>query len=113
TYIPTREGWLYLAVVEDLFRRRIVGGSMDPTMTSRLVVDALEMALAARLRGASCSGLVAHSDRGSQYASEHDPRRLREERITCSMSGVGQCWDNAPTDSFFASLKKELVHDED
>ncbi|MDY3557450.1 IS3 family transposase, partial [Gemmata sp. JC717] len=113
TYIPTREGWLYLAVVEDLFSRRIVGRSMDPTMTSRLVVDAREMALAARLNGSSCSGLVAHADRGSQYASEHDPRRLREERITCSMSGVGQCWDNAATESFFASLKKELVHDED
>src|SRR3989442_1566835 len=62
TYIPTREGWLYLAVVEDLFSRRVVGWSMDATMTSRLVVDALEMALAARLRGASPSGLMAHSD---------------------------------------------------
>nr|WP_232068474.1 IS3 family transposase [Gemmata obscuriglobus] len=90
TYIPTREGWLYLAVVEDLFRRRIVGGSMDPTRTRRLVVDALEMALARRLQGASPSALVAHSDRGSQYAREHYQRRLREERIACSMSGVGQ-----------------------
>jgi putative transposase len=115
TYIPTREGWLYLAVVEDLFSRRIVGWSMDQTMTSRLVVDALEMALAGRLQGSSSSGpkLVAHSDRGSQYASEHYRRRLAEERITCSMSGVGQCWDNAAMESFFASLKKELVHDED
>ena len=115
TYIPTREGWLYLAVVEDLFSRRIVGWSMDKTMTSRLVVDALEMALARRLslRGSSSSGLVAHSDRGSQYAGEHYRRRLREERIACSMSRRGDCWDNAPMESFFASLKKELVHHED
>jgi transposase InsO family protein len=113
TYLPTREGWLYLAVVEDLFSRRIVGWSMDATMTSRLVVDALEMALAGRLKGSSGSGLVAHSDRGSQYASEHYRRRLREERIECSMSRRGDCWDNAAMESFFASLKKELVHDED
>ena len=113
TYIPTREGWLYLAVVEDLFSRKVVGWSMDQTMTSRLVVDALEMALAARLQGSSSSGLVTHSDRGSQYAGEHYQRRLSEERITCSMSRRGNCWDNAPMESFFASLKKELVHDED
>jgi putative transposase len=111
TYIPTREGWLYLAVVEDLFSRRVVGWSMDRTMTSRLVVDALEMALAHRLKGSS--DLVAHSDRGSQYASEHYQRRLSEERIACSMSRRGNCWDNAPVESFFASLKKELVHHED
>ena len=113
TYVPTREGWLYLAVVEDLFSRKVVGWSMDATMTSRLVVDALEMALAARLKGSSGSGLVTHSDRGSQYASEHYRRRLSEERITCSMSRRGNCWDNSPMESFFASLKKELVHDED
>jgi putative transposase len=115
TYIPTREGWLYLAVVEDLFSRRVVGWSMSETMTSRLVVDALEMALARRsvLKGSSSSALVAHSDRGSQYASEHYQRRLKEERIECSMSRRGECWDNAPMESFFASLKKELVHHED
>ena len=113
TYIPTREGWLYLAVVEDLFSRKVVGWSMDQTMTSRLVVDALEMALASRLKGSSPSGLVAHSDRGSQYASEHYRRRLSEEGIECSMSRRGNCWDNAAMESFFASLKKELVHDED
>lgn len=111
TYIPTREGWLYLAVVEDLFSRMVVGWSMAETMTSRLVVDALEMALARRR--SSSSGLVAHSDRGSQYAGEHYQRRLSEERITCSMSRRGDCWDNAPVESFFASLKKELVHHED
>jgi len=117
TYVPTREGWLYLAVVEDLFSRKVVGWSMDATMESRLVVDALEMALARRLplQGSSPSppGLVAHSDRGSQYASEHYQRRLAEERIECSMSRRGNCWDNAPMESFFASLKKELVHHED
>jgi putative transposase len=111
TYIPTREGWLYLAVVEDLFSRMVVGWSMDQTMTSRLVVDALEMALARRLKGSS--DLIAHSDRGCQYASEHYQRRLLEERMVCSMSGRGDCWDNAPMESFFASLKKELVHHED
>jgi transposase InsO family protein len=109
TYIPTADGWLYLAVVEDLFSRRIVGWSMDETMTSRLVVDALEMAVARRLPGA---GLLAHSDRGSQYASDHYQRLLGKHGITCSMSGVAQCWDNAPVESFFASLKRELVHDE-
>ena len=111
TYIPTREGWLYLAVVVDLFSRMVVGWSMAATMTSRLVVDALEMALSDRSEGSS--DRVAHSDRGSQYASEHYQRRLEQERITCSMSRRGNCWDNAPMESFFASLKKELVHDED
>jgi putative transposase len=113
TYVPTREGWLYLAVVEDLFSRMVVGWSMDQTMTSRLVVDALEMALARRLTLKGSSALVAHSDRGSQYASEHYQRRLAQERIACSMSRRGNCWDNAPMESFFASLKKELVHHED
>jgi putative transposase len=110
TYIPTREGWLYLAVVEDLFSRMVVGWSMDATMTSRLVVDALAMAVARRLPG---EGLLAHSDRGSQYASDHYQSLLGKHGIECSMSGVGQCWDNAPAESFFASLKKELTHHED
>jgi transposase InsO family protein len=110
TYIPTREGWLYLAVVEDLYSRMVVGWSMSEAMTSRLVVDALEMAVQRRLPG---EGLLAHSDRGSQYASEHYQRLLGKHGIECSMSGVGQCWDNAPMESFFASLKKELTHHED
>jgi transposase InsO family protein len=105
TYIPTREGWLYLAVVEDLFSRMIVGWSMDETMESRLVVDALEMAIGRRRPEA---GLLAHSDRGSQYASEHYQRVLASEGITCSMSEVGQCWDNAPVESFFGRLKCEV-----
>lgn len=106
TYIPTGEGWLYLAVVEDLFSRMIVGWSMDQSMESRRVVDALEMARARRRPGA---GLLAHSDRGSQYASEHYQRLLGEEGIVCSMSGVGQCWDNAPMESFFGRLKCEVA----
>jgi putative transposase len=106
TYIPTREGWLYLAVVEDLFSRMVVGWSMDRTMESRLVVDALEMAIARRRPAA---GLLAHSDRGSQYASDHYRRVLAEAGIVCSMSAVGQCWDNAPVESFFGRLKCEVA----
>jgi transposase InsO family protein len=109
TYVPTADGWLYLAVVEDLFSRTIVGWSMDATMTSRLVVDALDMAVRRRLPE---PGLLAHSDRGSQYASDHYQRLLGRHGIACSMSGVAQCWDNAPVESFFASLKRELVHHE-
>lgn len=105
TYLPTREGWVYLAVVEDLFSRMIVGWSMAESMESRLVVDALEMAIRRRRPEA---GLLAHSDRGSQYASEHYQRVLSEEGIICSMSGVGQCWDNAPVESFFGRLKCEV-----
>jgi len=110
TYIPTGEGWLYLAAVEDLHSRKIVGWSMSERIDSRLVVDALEMAIARRLPGA---GLVAHSDRGSQYASEHYQRLLASHGIACSMSRRGDCWDNAPMESFFASLKKELIHGAD
>jgi transposase InsO family protein len=110
TYIPTREGWLYLAVIEDLYSRKVVGWSLADHMESRLVVDALEMAVARRLPG---EGLLAHTDRGSQYASDHYQRLLEKHGIECSMSGVGQCWDNAPMESFFASLKKELIHHED
>jgi putative transposase len=110
TYIPTREGWLYLAAVEDLYSRRVVGWAMAEHMESRLVVDALAMAVQRRLPD---EGLLAHSDRGSQYASEHYQRLLAKHGITCSMSRRADCWDNAPMESFFASLKKELVHDAD
>jgi putative transposase len=106
TYIPTHKGWLYLAVVEDLFSRMVVGWSMAETMESRLVVDALELAIARRRPEA---GLLAHSDRGSQYASDHYQRVLASEGIVCSMSEVGQCWDNAPVESFFGRLKCELA----
>jgi putative transposase len=104
TYLPTAEGWLYLAVVEDLFSRRIVGWSMDATMTSRLVIDALHLA---RGRRHPKAGLLAHSDRGSQHASAHYQHLLGNHGIVCSMSGVAQCWGNAPVESFFASLKRE------
>jgi transposase InsO family protein len=110
TYIPTREGWLYLAAVEDLYSRRVVGWSMADHLESRLVVDALEMAVHQRWPE---EGLLAHSDRGSQYASEHYRRLLARNGIDCSMSRRANCWDNAPMESFFASLKKELVHDAD
>jgi transposase InsO family protein len=110
TYIPTQEGWLYLAAVEDLYSRKIVGWSMSASMESRLVVDALQMAIQRELPG---DGLVAHSDRGVQYASEHYQRVLNQNQITCSMSRKGNCWDNAPMESFFSTLKRELVHHED
>ncbi len=107
--IPTGEGFLSLSIVEDLFSRRVVGWSTTESMASRCVVDALGMALAARCPEA---GLLAHSDRGSQYAGDHDQRELAEHGIRCSMSRRGNCWDDAPMESFFASLKKELVHHE-
>jgi transposase InsO family protein len=110
TYVPTGEGWLYLAAVEDLYSRRIVGWSMADHLGSRLVVDALELAVQRRL---PAEGLLAHSDRGSQYASEHYQRLLAKHGITCSMSRRADCWDNAPMESFFASLKKELIHGAD
>ena len=110
TYVPTREGWLYLAAVEDLYSRRVVGWSMADHLGSRLAVDALALAVQRRLPGA---GLLAHSDRGGQYASDHYQRLLARHGITCSMSRKADCWDNAPMESFFASLKKELVHDAD
>ena len=85
-------------------------GFKTSRMTSRLVVDALNMAIQRRMPG---EGILTHSDRGSQYASDHYQRVLEKHGIQCSMSGVGQCWDNAPMESFFASLKKELVNHED
>src|SRR5262249_26248006 len=90
--------------------QREPGRSAAEHMESRLVVDAMEMAVARRLPK---KGLLGHSDRGSQYASEHYQQLLLEAGIRGSMSGKGQCWDNAPMESFFAALKKELVHDED
>jgi putative transposase len=110
TYVPTRQGWLYLAAVEDLYSRRVVGWSLAERLESRLVVDALELAVQRRLPG---EGLLAHSDRGSQYASDHYQSLLARHGITCSMSRRADCWDNAPVESFFASLKKELVHGAD
>lgn len=107
TYIWTSQGWLYLAVVMDLFSREIVGFSMHKTIKRDLVIEALKMALGRRTVGA---GLVHHSDRGSQYASGDFQSMLSASGIECSMSRRGNCWDNAPVESFFATLKRELVH---
>jgi putative transposase len=107
TYIDTAEGWLYLAVVLDLFSRRVVGWSMKPEMTSQLVMDALVMAI---WRRGKPKELLHHSDQGSQYAAEDFQRLLAHHGIQCSMSRKGDCWDNAAMESFFASLKKERVY---
>jgi len=107
TYIWTQEGWLYLAVVLDLFNREVVGWSIKPRMTADIVTDALTMAW---FRRKPAPGLVHHSDRGSQYASQAFQARLKEYGMICSMSRKGNCWDNAPTESFFNSLKNERVH---
>ena len=108
SYVWTAEGWLYLAVIIDLFSRRVVGWSMDATMAQQLVLNALRMALGHRRP--SSSGLIFHSDRGSQYAAKNYRAALDEAGIACSMSRRGDCWDNAVAESFFATLKKELVH---
>ncbi len=107
TYIPTREGWLYLACVLDLYSRRVVGWSMSERMTSDLVERALEMAVHQRCPEAE---VLHHSDRGSQYASSAYRALLEKHGIECSMSRKGNCYDNAAMESFFATLKKELIH---
>ncbi len=107
TYVPTREGWLYLAVVMDLFSRRIIGWAMAECIDRHLVLAALDMALKGRRPP---EGLLHHSDRGSQYASEDYQRALAARGIRCSMSRKGNCWDNAVVESFFSTLKTELVH---
>jgi len=107
TYIPTREGWLYLAVVMDLYSRRVVGWSMSRWMSRRLVLAALRMAIDAR---EPAGGLVHHSDRGGQYTSDDFRDELARHGIDCSMSGTGNCYDNAVVESFFASLKRERVN---
>jgi len=112
TYIWTNEGWLYLACVLDTYSRKIVGWSMGERMQSRLVLDALRMALGRR-RPDREGALLHHSDRGSQYASHAFQSLLNDENITCSMSRKGNCWDNAMMESFFATLKKERVYLED
>jgi putative transposase len=107
TYIPTEEGWLYLASVMDLYSRMIVGWSMGERMTRTLTMDALYMAIRQRKPAA---GLVHHSDRGSQYASDDYQDLLRQHGMICSMSKKGDCWDNAAMESFFGSLKTECTH---
>jgi putative transposase len=110
TYIPTREGDLFLAVVMDLFSRRIVGWSMADHLRATLCTDALAMAL---LRRKPTEGLLHHSDRGVQYACGLYRQMLADHAITCSMSRTGNCYDNAAMESFFATLKTEWVYRHD
>ena len=107
TYIYTQEGWLYLAAIMDLYSRRIVGWAMEKRLTQDLVIKALQMAVQRRRPR---RGLLLHSDRGSQYASYQYQRLLWYHGITCSMSRKGNCWDNAVMESFFHTLKVELVY---
>jgi transposase InsO family protein len=109
TYLPTREGWLYLAVVLDLYARRVVGWSMQPTLERKLVLAALADAIGRRRPPA---GVLHHSDRGSQYASGEYQALLAKHGIGASMSRKGNCWDNAAMESFFATLKGELPQTE-
>lgn len=109
TYLWTDEGWLYLAIVLDLFNREVVGWSLKPRMTAGIVTDALTMAW---FRRKPAVGLLHHSGRGSQYASQVFQSKLQEYGMLCSMSRKGNCWDNAPTESWFNSFKNERVHGE-
>jgi len=107
TYIPTREGWLYLAAVLDLYARRIVGWAMSERMTADLTISALKMAIRQCQPGA---GLIHHSDQGSQYTNGTYQVLLKDHGFHASMNGVGTWYDNAPMESFFGTLKSELVH---
>jgi transposase InsO family protein len=109
TYVPTDEGWLYLAAVLDLHSRRIVGWSTADHLRTELVSEALGKAIRSRRPP---EGLLVHSDRGVQYASDEYQRLLAEHGIVCSMSRSGDCWDNAVMESFWATLKTELIHHE-
>lgn len=106
TYIRTGAGWLYLAVVLDLYARKVVGWAMAPSMPAKLVCDALSMAIQQRQ---PAPGLIVHSDRGSQYASELYQDLLSQHGFVCSMSRKGNCWDNAVAERFFLNLKMERV----
>jgi transposase InsO family protein len=110
TYIPTQEGWLYLAAIMDLRTRRIIGWAMADHMRVELVLDALSMAIARRKPG---KHLLHHSDRGTQYACQDYRKLLVEHQITCSMSRTGNCYDNAVMESFWATLKTEEVYRND
>ena len=107
TYIWTNQGWLYLAVVLDLFSRKVVGWAMGSSMERNLVISALQMALQARQPE---KGLLHHSDRGSQNASKDYQKLLNDNSVRCSMSRKGNCYDNATMESFFATLKQELIY---
>jgi putative transposase len=109
TYVRTTEGWLYLAVVMDLYARRIVGWAMSERIDGELTLSALRQALNQRRPS---PGLIHHSDRGKQYAAGDYQKLLRDHGALCSMSRKGDCWDNAPCESFFGTLKQELVYQE-
>lgn len=111
TYLPTREGWLYLAVVLDLASRRVVGWALGTRVDQALALGALHMALTHRGTRGTVSGCLHHSDRGAQYASAAYRQLLATAGLTASMSRVGDCWDNAVVESFFATLTKELLLD--
>lgn len=107
TYIDTGEGWLYLTVMLDLFSRQVVGWAIAPRMTSELVVDALRMAW---FRRRPAAGLIVHTDRGSQYCGHEFQKALKAYGMRSSMSRKGDCWDNAPTESLWGSLKRARLH---
>jgi putative transposase len=108
TAVPTREGWTYLAVVLDLYARRVIGWAIESTLETRLVLTAFTRAIATRR---VTHGLIHHSDRGSQYASGAYQQALAAHGVIASMSRVGDCWDNAPVESFFSGLKREALPD--
>lgn len=110
TFIPTREGWLYLAVVLELFSRQVIGWAMNTRNDATLVQDALTMAI---WRRGKVSDVIVHSDQGSTYASGLYQQHLKENQLLCSMSRKGECLDNAVAESFFGTLKNELVYHED
>jgi len=107
TYISTKEGWLYLAVVIDLYSRKVVGWSINKRMTKHLVIDALNMGIKNRKPD---KGLIFHSDRGTQYASHDFQKELWKNTMRSSMSRKGDCWDNAVAESFFSTIKTELIY---
>lgn len=110
TFIPTREGWLFLAVVLDLFSRQVIGWAMGDHNNQKLVSDALTMSI---WRRGKVKDVIVHSDQGATYASKKYQSQLRENKLLCSMSRKGECLDNAVAESFFGSLKTEWVDDED
>ena len=110
TFIATREGWLYLAVILDLFSRQVIGWSMSTKNNAELVQDALTMAIWKR---GKVNDIIVHSDQGSTYASKYNRQQLIANNLHCSMSRKGECWDNAVAESFFGSLKNEHVYHED
>jgi putative transposase len=107
TYLWSNEGWVYLAVVLDLYSRAVIGWAMSPRIDTQLTMLALRMAITSRR---PCVGALYHSDRGVQYANDRYQAELAASQIDSSMSRIGNCWDNAVVESFFATLKKELIH---